>query len=286
MNEIANVDPVKFRQPKLVTETDRQFFRRHVLLVALLAFWLAANVLINLFILISHSNSMFGSLVFGSAGLIFSQFAVFAVLFALFPAGLLFRTLLTTIATMASFLAIVMGEMIFGYWEVTSEFYWQALPLLFLGLASPFLLARSVLGWQIRFDWLGEAEPEPLSVAGLMGATAIVAFAIFMIQLLEQQHLLLSLRYVLIGTGVSFMVLFPVASQILKTHSPLTSLTFLGVGVVLLSILSLVFVQIPLRVLMGWPLTTLTFLMSFAIALVAIRSVGGRLVTNRSESQA
>ena len=291
MNEIAKIKPPKFRQPKLATETDRQLFRRHGLAVALLGSWLASNILINYFLLKSHSNSLFDFFVCGSLGLIFSQWAVLSILFALFPAGLLFRTLLATTAIAASFLSIVMGEMMFGYWELTSEFSWQGLTLMFIGLAMPHLLARSFFGWHIRFDWLGETKLEPLKLAELMGWTAIIAFAIFMLQFLELPRLLVSLRFVLFVTGISFIILFPVAAQILQVRRPVFSLTILGAGAlgvgvfaVMLLVSQVVSVPISLWDFCGLLFMAFSFLMSFAVALVAIRSVGGQLVTNRTES--
>lgn len=183
-------------------------------------------------------------------------------------------------------LALAAGVGFAGYPEPLSMDWLAAVPCLFLAVCLPFLLARLLFGWQIRFPRFFPGQPPPrVSTAGLMIFTAAFAFCVAALSSSEiwlvEDAILVSLG----GIGGGMALVIPVVLVVMRPAR-------YGVG---FSVSSLVPFPIAVALLaaLGWELerclsaaaTLSVGLVTINICLVAARLAGGRLQTNSDLEQ-
>lgn len=276
-------------QPKLPTETDRQFFRRNLPPVALFAFWFLENVLLRFYFHISSPGEASGLLVFQSLGVLGSQVVLLALMFALFPASLLFRFLVVIVAAIAIFSTLLMGATPFDDFPLfVKSLEWDALPIVLLGLGVPFILARHFLRWRLHVDWMESAEHANLSVADLMIATCVVALAVSLLGFGSEEARISKLMIAAGCMGASFVVFIPMTYLLMTSRRKWVWLFVFSTLPLLIGLEILAqfggSLAIPYWVGVGISTSVSALFLSFGIGLVVIRRSGGRLATSTGSS--
>ena len=102
-----------------------------------------------------------------------------AFLLTMLPIGIWLRLVLASILVGAGFAALMMGEVVFRNYDV-KEFasLIPGLPIIILGFALPFAMAKYFLRWRLCLGWLEPPASSNLSVSGLMAATTLVAASV------------------------------------------------------------------------------------------------------------
>ena len=165
------------KQPKLQTESDFQVFRRNGWLVSLASMQGLACFFFPLFVRMANSgDALTISVCAALCGVIASQFIMLGFLFALFPAGLILRLSLVIGLAAVSICVSVFGNQHFG--GVISEWlemYISWVPILLAGWSIPFLTAKALFGWSLRFDFDNEPTEPGMTVSSLLIGTALIA---------------------------------------------------------------------------------------------------------------
>jgi hypothetical protein len=280
---------VRQSQPKLPTETDRQFFWRNGSAVALIVFFLLVNVMLSWF-LSSGTNAfdMTGCFFFASLGILIAQIVLLGLMLALFHASLLFRILTVTTAAVAICLSILFGEAISGEWRFNEVFKFDALPVVLLSFSVPFLLARQFMGWTLEFTRLPTNENSKLSVAGLLVATAVVAIAVSMLSFGDERLLMLKLIVAAGCTGASFVVFVPMTHLLMMSHrncvwmAVFTIVPFSIGWAILWNFAAYLNTSYPVGIRINISIATL--IVSFGIGILVLQRCGAQLKTQANES--
>ena len=276
-------------QPKLSTETDRQFLRRNISAVVLIAFFFLVNVMLSWFLSAgANALSTSGWFFFASVGILVAQVVLLGLILALFQASLLFRILSITTAAIAICLSILFGEMISDEWRFNEVFKFDALPVALLGFSVPFLLARQFMGWTLDFTWAPTIENSKLSVAGLFFATAVVAFAVSLLSLGNEHLLILKLIVAAGCAGASFVVFVPMTHVLMTSRRNWIWMIVFTIGPISIgwAILSSFGIYLNTSYQLGIRINTsiATLIVSFGIGILVLQRCGGRLTTRAIES--
>ena len=277
-------------QPKLPTETDRQFLRRNVSAVALIAFFLLVNVMLSRFLTTGiNAFETNGWFFFGSLGILAAQIVLLGMMFALFNSRLLFRILVVTTAAVAICLSLLFGEVIFDEWRLHEIFKFDALPTVLLGFSVPFLLVRQFLGWTLHLTHLPSSDDYyKLSVAGLMSATAVAAFALSLLSLGDERLIAIKLMVAVGCAGASFVIFVPMTHLLMTSRRNwywMTVFTIVPFSIGWAILWSyVIYLNIPYQLGIRLNLSIATLVASFGIGLLVIHRCGGRLTTRATDS--
>ena len=270
-------------QPKLPTETDRQFFRRNYIALGLGAFWFFVNVNMSWFFSIDSGAHPSGLLVFGALGVLSSQVILLAFFLALFPASLLFRAVTVATASLAIGGSLLVGAMVFDNWKFADLIKFDGFPMVLISFATPFSLARYFLGWRLDYPWLNSSDHSNMSVMGLMMSTAAVAISISILGLDGERFLIWMLVFSAGCLGASFAVFVPMTFLVLRSRWPIgwligwTAVPFL-IG---MAITWTFFANPVLSFWIGTGITVFVTSMAlgYVIGLIVFRNKGARLLT-------
>ena len=156
-----------------------------------------------------------------------------------------------------------------------------AMPTLLFGLCFPFVLMRYLMGWQIVFKGLHEtAERQKITVAGLMIFTAVFAFCIAPLRILEEPARPAYLA--LVFCGFELAVLVPFVLFVMRTDRILSNLVTFCLLVFFVVLVSLQFYGPESKGLGSFniALGCTYFFVTIGLGLLACRFAGGKLVVH------
>ncbi len=270
---------------------DRQRLRRNHQVVGLLVFWFSINFLISLFFQISGPNHPSGLLVYGSLGIIASEIVVIAFLLTMLPIGIWLRLVLASILVGAGFAALMMGEVVFRSYDM-KEFasLIPGLPIIILGFASPFAMAKYFLRWRLSLGWLKPPASSNLSVSGLMAATTLVAASVAILNFGsdDARNENLVAASVCMGLG---LVLVPLSRLLLRSRRRAFWLILISSAVFIGALLVIQFISLFGGFPGFWQCAGIafgiaSFIFFYGAALIVLVNSGGKLILPRGQIEA
>ncbi len=281
------------KQPKIRIESDLELLKRNkllagVLLIQLLACFFASQL---------QQTDDRPELTW-----FFTRHIVWAILFAqlinigffvaMFPASFVFRMSLVTGWTITAIWLFVLGDNVGRRPGILNEFlqsHISSLPLVLIGWATPFFIARGFMQWQLSSTY-DDARTQKISILSLVFATTVAAAAMKFLTLGEEPFLKTGVAMALIGSGIGFSMAIPITHLIMKSKHFLLALIQLELFVGLIFILVILLIdwfdpKFDLkRMGGGWAFIS-TVILVYGAFLVAIRGLGCSLVIGKPNSE-